>query len=61
MNAPERFLSWRWEDEADAKKVTYLPDTKRANCGTFILGKEDHTIGNLLRMYFFIIIVFLMF
>jgi len=45
-----RFLSWRWEDEDDAVKVIYNPDTKRPNCGTFVLQKEDHTLGNLVRL-----------
>ncbi len=51
-NAPDRFLSWRWEDEADEElnKLSYTPDSKRPNGGTFILQKEDHTIGNLVRL-----------
>lgn len=49
-NAPDRFLSWRWEDEADADRLTYQPDSKKPNAGTFVMKKEDHTIGNLLRM-----------
>lgn len=31
-------------------RVTYTPDTKVDNCGTFRIEREDHTIGNLLRM-----------
>eukprot|EP01041_Mallomonas_annulata_P013633 gene13633-28953_t len=52
MNAPERFTSWRFEDEDDntQKRLTYTPDTKVPNAGMFELRKEDHTIGNLLRM-----------
>jgi DNA-directed RNA polymerase II subunit RPB11 len=52
MNAPEKFLTWRWEDDDEeiTKKLTYHPDSKRPNAGTFIMGKEDHTLGNLLRM-----------
>ena len=51
-NAPDRFLSWRWEDEEDEeeKKLQYNPDSKRPNGGTFVLQKEDHTLGNLIRM-----------
>lgn len=48
MNRPER---------ADAyvlapgePKVTYAADTKTENTGTFTFNKEDHTLGNLLRM-----------
>jgi len=51
-NAPDRFLSWRWEEEEDEEKykLSYTPDSKRPNGGTFILQKEDHTLGNLLRL-----------
>ena len=51
-NAPERFLQWRWEEEEEEelKKLAYTPDSKRPNGGTFVLQKEDHTLGNLIRM-----------
>eukprot|EP01039_Chlorochromonas_danica_P007655 gene7655-8460_t len=59
-NAPDRFLTWRWpedpEDDVDIKdpnvpkKLTYTKDSKKPNAGTFVLAKEDHTIGNLLRI-----------
>ncbi len=49
-NAPDRYLSWRWEDEAEAERLVYQPDSKKPNAGTFVMKKEDHTIGNLLRM-----------
>lgn len=52
MNAPERFNVWRWEDSSENdKRLVYSADTKSPNAGNFVLGKEDHTIGNLLRMY----------
>jgi len=47
-NAPERFLSWRFEDpssEGSKRRLQYLPDSKKPNAGTFILAKEDHTLG----------------
>ena len=75
MNAPDKFLTWRWEEEAEdetedfeqevnqpppsnipgvtagpPRKLEYIKDSKRPNAGTFILGKEDHTLGNLFRM-----------
>ena len=75
MNAPDKFLTWRWEedpiDEAEEfesdpnldipsnvpgvstgppRKLQYIKDIKRPNAGTFILGKEDHTLGNLMRI-----------
>ena len=64
-NAPDRFLTWRWEEEPDddvdtamvstqvappAKRLQYTKDSKRPNAGTFVLAKEDHTIGNLMRL-----------
>jgi DNA-directed RNA polymerase II subunit RPB11 len=49
-NAPDRYLSWRWEDESEAERLVYKPDSKKPNAGTFIMAKEDHTIGNLMRM-----------
>jgi DNA-directed RNA polymerase II subunit RPB11 len=49
-NAPERYLCWRWEDESEAVKLQYTPDSKKPNAGTFVLGKEDHTMGNLIRI-----------
>ena len=68
-NAPDRFLTWRWEEEPDdsliddfsaaqiqagvpppPRRVVYTKDSKRPNAGTFVFGKEDHTLGNLLRV-----------
>ena len=51
-NAPERYLCWRFEDEEEeeAHKLSYTPDSRRPNGGQFVLNKEDHTLGNLLRM-----------
>jgi DNA-directed RNA polymerase subunit L len=61
-NAPERFLTWRWaedppedenigtEDPNIPKRLTYTKDSKKPNAGTFILSKQDHTLGNLLRV-----------
>ena len=30
--------------------LEYTQDSKMANAGTYVLNKEDHTLGNLLRM-----------
>lgn len=51
-NAPERFLCWRFEDEEDEEqfKLSYTPDSRRPNGGQFVLNKEDHTLGNLIRI-----------
>ena len=51
-NAPERYLCWRFEDEEEeeAQKLTYTPDSRRPNGGQFVLNKEDHTLGNLIRI-----------
>ncbi|CAN0011308.1 unnamed protein product [Pylaiella littoralis] len=48
MNAPERSESWRLNE--DEKKLAYTQDTKIPDAGTFEIIKEDHTLGNLLRM-----------
>lgn len=31
-------------------RLEYTPDAKLANCGTFKIEREDHTLGNMLRM-----------
>ena len=48
VNAPERSESYRLAD--GERRVTYSKDTKIPNAGTFTINKEDHTVGNLLRM-----------
>lgn len=32
-------------------RVTYTKDTKVPNAGSFTVQKEDHTMGNIIRMY----------
>ena len=32
------------------RRITYAEDTKIADAGTFTLLKEDHTLGNIIRM-----------
>lgn len=32
------------------RRLAYTPDTKIPHAGTFEIIKEDHTLGNLLRM-----------
>ncbi|EAL68596.2 hypothetical protein ACTFIW_002334 [Dictyostelium discoideum] len=48
MNAPDRFELFVLPD--GAKKVTMVRDTKIPNASMFTILKEDHTIGNLIRM-----------
>ncbi|GMI63278.1 hypothetical protein ScalyP_jg8660 [Parmales sp. scaly parma] len=48
MNHPERSSAYVLDE--NQKKVEYTPDAKTQNTGTFVLNKEDHTIGNLVRM-----------
>jgi DNA-directed RNA polymerase II subunit RPB11 len=50
INVPDRALAWRWLDENDELRLKYEPDKKKPNAGTFILYKEDHTLGNLIRL-----------
>ncbi|GJP62201.1 hypothetical protein CLOP_g19288 [Closterium sp. NIES-67] len=48
MNAPDRYERFVLPD--GMKKVTYERDTKVLNAATLVIQREDHTIGNLLRM-----------
>ena len=50
INVPDRALSWRWLDESEENRLTFFPDSKKPNAGTFVLSKEDHTLGNLIRL-----------
>jgi DNA-directed RNA polymerase II subunit RPB11 len=50
MNAPERTAAFLLDEDNGEMKITYTADTKVSNAGTFRLNKEDHTVGNLLRM-----------
>jgi DNA-directed RNA polymerase II subunit RPB11 len=46
-NAQERF---ELLDDENTIKVSFEKDTKIPNAVTFTIRKEDHTLGNLLRM-----------
>ncbi|EGG17991.1 RNA polymerase II core subunit [Cavenderia fasciculata] len=48
MNAPDRFELFVLPD--DAKKISMTKDTKIPNACMFTILKEDHTLGNLIRM-----------
>jgi DNA-directed RNA polymerase II subunit RPB11 len=37
-------------EEPHSRRVEFKMDTKVANAGTFVIQREDHTIGNLVRM-----------
>ncbi|GKY97273.1 hypothetical protein MPSEU_000685700 [Mayamaea pseudoterrestris] len=50
MNAPERAAAFVLDEDAGEQKIEYSIDTKTENAGTFRFNKEDHTIGNLLRL-----------
>ena len=50
MNAPERSASFLLDEDSGERKIVYTADTKVTNAGTFRFNKEDHTVGNLLRM-----------
>jgi DNA-directed RNA polymerase II subunit RPB11 len=47
MNAPERSALWILPE--GMKKCSMEKDEKIQNAATFVLRKEDHTMGNLLR------------
>lgn len=40
-------------------RVSYERDTKIINAASFTIEREEHTIGNILRMYFFNLFIFL--
>eukprot|EP00244_Chara_vulgaris_P013035 TRINITY_DN7189_c0_g2_i1.p1 TRINITY_DN7189_c0_g2~~TRINITY_DN7189_c0_g2_i1.p1 ORF type:complete len:116 (+),score=10.74 TRINITY_DN7189_c0_g2_i1:77-424(+) len=48
MNAPDRYE--RFVVPEGMRKVDYERDTKIPNAGTFTLQREDHTLGNIIRM-----------
>ena len=48
MNAPERYESYVLEP--DQVKIEYNREESSPNSGRFKILKEDHTVGNLIRM-----------
>eukprot|EP00483_Globobulimina_turgida_P012743 UN12767 len=48
MNQPERYECYVLEP--DETKVKFTKDTKHEHSATFTVLKEDHTLGNVLRM-----------
>ncbi|EEH60272.1 uncharacterized protein MICPUCDRAFT_50333 [Micromonas pusilla CCMP1545] len=48
MNQPSRAEKFVLPD--GVRKLTFTRDTKVANAGTFVVQKEDHTLGNAVRM-----------
>ncbi|KAJ1687043.1 hypothetical protein LUZ63_018433 [Rhynchospora breviuscula] len=48
MNAPDRYERFVVPD--GTKKISYERDTKIVNAGSFTVEREDHTIGNIVRM-----------
>jgi len=50
MNKPDDFDCWRLPDDESVPKVMITPDTKVQNAVTMVVEREDHTLGNMLRM-----------
>lgn len=50
MNAPERAAAFLLDEDNGERKIEYTQDTKSTNAGVFKFNKEDHTVGNLLRL-----------
>lgn len=48
-NAPNRYEKFVVPE--GTKKISYVKDTKIVNAARFVIEREDHTAGNLLRMY----------
>ena len=49
MNRPEPRASYKLEE--GESKLTYAKDEKIPNAALFRINREDHTVGNVLRMY----------
>uniref|UniRef100_A0A8R7VJ54 DNA-directed RNA polymerase RBP11-like dimerisation domain-containing protein n=1 Tax=Triticum urartu TaxID=4572 RepID=A0A8R7VJ54_TRIUA len=49
MNAPDRYE--RFVVPEGTKKVSFEKDTKIMNAASFTIEREDHTIGNILRIF----------
>eukprot|EP01023_Acetabularia_acetabulum_P042334 TRINITY_DN4173_c0_g2_i1.p2 TRINITY_DN4173_c0_g2~~TRINITY_DN4173_c0_g2_i1.p2 ORF type:complete len:122 (-),score=10.40 TRINITY_DN4173_c0_g2_i1:390-755(-) len=47
-NQPDRFE--KFVVPAHLSKVSFERDTKVANAGTFTIQREDHSLGNMIRM-----------
>uniref|UniRef100_A0A7S4C1P2 DNA-directed RNA polymerase RBP11-like dimerisation domain-containing protein n=1 Tax=Chrysotila carterae TaxID=13221 RepID=A0A7S4C1P2_CHRCT len=50
MNKPDDFECWRLPDDDSVQKVTCKKDFKVPNAMMIVIEREDHTLGNLLRM-----------
>ena len=48
INQPSRAEKFVLPD--GVRKLTFTRDTKVANAGTYVVQKEDHTLGNIVRM-----------
>jgi len=48
MNEPDKFELFTLQPHE--KKITFQKDTKIKNAASFNIAKEDHTLGNVLRM-----------
>eukprot|EP01083_Nonionella_stella_P072733 196233_1 len=48
VNLPNRYEAFVLEE--GEHKILYKPETKMTNAGKFMIQKEDHTVGNALRM-----------
>ena len=46
-NAPDRYE--RFVVDSDQLKIDFEKDTRLPNAGTFVILREDHSIGNLMR------------
>uniref|UniRef100_A0A7S3BP96 DNA-directed RNA polymerase RBP11-like dimerisation domain-containing protein n=1 Tax=Haptolina ericina TaxID=156174 RepID=A0A7S3BP96_9EUKA len=51
MNKPDDFDCWRLPDDGLVQKVTCMKDTKVQNAMMYVIEREDHTLGNLMRMH----------
>ena len=49
MNKPDDFDSWRMPDDGSREKVVVIKDTKVPSAAMFVIEREDHTLGHMMR------------
>ena len=49
MNKPDDFDCWRMPDDGSREKVVVIKDTKVPSAAMFVIEREDHTLGHMMR------------
>ena len=48
-NKPDDFDCWRMPDDGSREKVVVIKDTKVPSAAMFVIEREDHTLGHMMR------------